>query len=296
MATKATKRDKREQAVKGWFLTFPKNEQSKEDLLAELQVIGDVEEYVIAREMHQDGTPHLHAFVKFGGAGKRFKQLKFTKQGNYQKAKSWKAVESYVKKGGDFIANIDTDSAKQKKGKHNLMLINADPAELVETGEIGIMQLKSLLTNVELYKMLKAKRDRPEETDYPTDKQRHIWIHGESNSGKSTKLEEILEEYKGNTFQIPYNNDWQGYKGERVLWADEYKGQLTIQDLNRCCDGNAKMNTKGSTITLHRRPQVIIASNYKPEECYNKACPTIVQSILNRFQVTYYNYRDHIGA
>lgn len=292
MASKASK-EKRDQNVKGWFLTFPKNEQTKEELLEELQKIGEVEEYVIARELHQDGTPHLHAFVKFGGAGKRFKQLKFTKQGNYQKAKSWKAVDKYVKKGGDFISNIDTESAKQKKGKHNLMLINANPVELVETGEIGIMQLKSLLTNIELYKMLKTKTERPVETDIPTDKKRHIWLYGPSDSGKSTKLKEILLDYQDNHFQIPYNNDWNGYRGERVLWADEYKGQLTIQDLNRVCDGNAKMNTKGSTITLHKTPQVIICSNYAPDTCYHKAEREILETVNNRFILTPYNYRDH---
>lgn len=290
MSTKSTKQGN---AAKGWFLTFPKAEITKEELLEECKRIGEVAEYVIAEEKHQDGTPHLHAFIKFEGR-KRFTQMKFSKHGNYQVAKSWKAVEAYVKKGGDFIANIDTESALAKKGKKNKMLLEEDPVDLVERGEITLFQLKSLMQNRELYLGLKRQRDQVEEEDIPTEKKRHIWIWGGPDSGKTTKLESIYNQYPGNHFQIPYNNDWQGYKGERILWADEYKGQLSIQELNRICDGGAKVNTKGSTVTLHRKPQVIIASNYDPIGCYCKADSMIVETIKNRFNIQLYNYKDEL--
>ena len=273
-----------------WFLTFPKNEATKEELLEEVKLIGDPAEYVIAAEKHKDGTPHLHAYIKWDRKVK-FKELKFTKQGNYQPARSWRAVQEYCKKGGDYISNIDIDSARNKKSKQNKFLIESDPVDLIDNGDITLFQLKSYMTNKELYLSLKRQREHKEE-HFETEKKRHIWLTGPSDSGKSTKLHKILEEYQNNNFQIPYNNDWAGYRGERVLWCDEYKGQLSIQDVNRMCDGGAKMNTKGGTIVLHKCPQVIIVSNYDPSGCYCKAEREIVQTLLNRFNIVNYNYKD----
>lgn len=46
------------------FLTYPRCDLSRETLLEELHKIFDIKDYVIAQELHQDGYPHLHAFLK----------------------------------------------------------------------------------------------------------------------------------------------------------------------------------------------------------------------------------------
>jgi len=48
----------------GWFLTYPHCTVSKEEALAHFESHFKVAEYVIAREEHKDGTPHLHVFLK----------------------------------------------------------------------------------------------------------------------------------------------------------------------------------------------------------------------------------------
>lgn len=70
-------------------------------------------EYVIAAEEHADGTPHIHAWVKLESRV-YFKPRLFDlpdHHGNYQVAKSWKAVRQYITKGGDYITNLDIASA-----------------------------------------------------------------------------------------------------------------------------------------------------------------------------------------
>lgn len=97
-------------------------------------------EYVISQEKHQDGTDHLHAFIKLD------KRVNFKKglfdipsfHGNYQVAKSWNAVKQYVVKGGNYITNLDLDSAKAKKGKRNMELLACDPKEALANGDITI--------------------------------------------------------------------------------------------------------------------------------------------------------------
>lgn len=77
-------------------------------------------EWVIAREEHKDGNSHLHAFIKYK-TKVEWKADKWdigTYHGNYQVAKSWKAVQAYCKKGGDFIANINVRGAEDKKSKN----------------------------------------------------------------------------------------------------------------------------------------------------------------------------------
>ena len=63
--------------AKGWFLTYPQCELKKEEVLSILSTNFSkqkIVEYVIAEEKHADGSPHIHAFVKFD------KKVKFSKK------------------------------------------------------------------------------------------------------------------------------------------------------------------------------------------------------------------------
>lgn len=291
-------------ASKSIFATYARCEETKEDLLAFLIEKG-CHKAVVAEEKHQDGGTHLHAYAGWEKQ-KRFSQKTLDWRGhhpNIQSCKNIHAVIKYIKKDGNFLEhNMSISAIEKAKKSHTaviaeeLILGKKTLREATEENPELLYRYGTLRKNLELFKTdraLETKKADPEE--YPTEKKRHIWIWGGPDSGKTTKMEEILAEYPGNTFQIPYNNDWQGYLGERILWADEYKGQLTIQELNRVCDGGAKVNTKGGTVTLHKKPQVILASNYDPSGCYCKADSTIVETIQNRFNITIWNYRDHIG-
>jgi hypothetical protein len=112
LAHNGLKSGKRIQA-KGWFLTWPKCNVSKEDALELLKATGELAEWVVASELHNDGTPHLHAFIKYTRKVD-FKVDRWdlgTYHGNYQVAKCWRAVEKYCKKDGDYISSICVLSA-----------------------------------------------------------------------------------------------------------------------------------------------------------------------------------------
>lgn len=64
---------------------------------------------------------------------------------------------------------------------------------------------------------------------------------------------------------------------------DEFKGQLSVQQLNRICDGGAKMNVKGGTVQIRWDCQVIILSNYSIRDCYDKIDEVLLESLHNRF-------------
>ena len=279
--TMSENRLKRTQA-KGWFCTWPKCPLLKEEVLKILDTRFSIKEYVICEEKHEDGSPHLHAFLKMK------KKISFRSDlfdiegyhGHYEVAKSWKAVIAYVSKEENYISNIDIKAAKEHKSKMCKEDLLRDVDELLDEGKITPMQVASWYKNSCVYKMLQKKR-LPDELP---EKKRHLWIYGPSNTGKTTCLRnQMREKGEDNFFQMPTNNDWIGYVDQYYLYFDEFKGQLSCQDLNRICDGGAKMNVKGGTVQLRYDVQVIILSNFSIEECYPKVSSVVLDSLRNRF-------------
>lgn len=292
------------QYAKGWILTYPQCPLTKErvlDLLkANAQAKGfGISEYIVAEEKHKDGSPHLHAFIKYD---KRiyFENSKFDLiesadkkyHGNYQIAKSWHRCEEYCAKEGQYITNINIEAAKAKKAK---MLTKEDyvkdPLTVLEEGKIKFMQLNQFIKNQETYMTLKAASEKPKEL-IKAEKRCHHWYWGGSNTGKTTLLRQKMfgpDSDPTDWFQIPSNNDWKGYRGQHNLYADEFKGQVDIQTLNKLCDGGCKVNTKGGTVTIVYETTVWVFSNYSIERCYHKAIekdPVLIDALRNRFIVT----------
>lgn len=274
-------------AAKGWFCTFPQCPVKKEVCLKCLDGKLDIEEYVICEELHQDGSPHLHAFIKLWRK-KRFNATMFDIEdldgtvyhGNYQKAKSFRAVVRYVLKGKNYISNFDVKKYLDRKGKLTKEDLLREVDDVLDDKKITPLQVANWYRNSCVYKMLQRKR-LPDELP---EKKRHLWIYGPSNTGKTTMLRnQMRERGEEHFFEIPTNNDWVGYSDQYYLWMDEYKGQLTIQQLNRICDGGAKMNVKGATVQLRWDCQVIILSNYSISECYSKVDQILLDSLYNRF-------------
>jgi hypothetical protein len=90
------------------FLTYPQCNLPKEDLLAFLNSKFVLKSYVIAKELHEDGHPHLHAVIKLAT------RCNITNAGyldtggfhpNIQNVRSLVASERYCSKSGDFISD-----------------------------------------------------------------------------------------------------------------------------------------------------------------------------------------------
>lgn len=96
---------------------------------------------------------HLHAFIKYERKV-MWKQDRWdigNYHGNYQKAKCWRAVEKYCKKGGNYIANISLDNARAKQNK---VLLTKTAKEAVDDGDIALMQLPNLVKAKAAYSLL----------------------------------------------------------------------------------------------------------------------------------------------
>ena len=289
--------------AKGWFLTYPHCPLTSEQLLKKIEKNAinrgtSIREYVVCEETHKGGEPHLHAFVKYD------RRLNFNNNlfdvacdgkfyhGHYEIAKSWRKVEDYVKKGGKFISNINISSALQKKSKSiSLEDFKRDPLELLEEGVIKPMQLFSFVKNQNIYRMLQQKRERPPEDWFNLEKKRHFWVAGATNAGKTYWLRKQISQNPDDWFQIPKNNDWVGYMGQKYLYIDEYRGDLSVQQLNSICDGGSKVNTKGGSTLLNWCCVVYVLSNYYPREVYRRVSKETVKTLFSRFNI--YAMQEH---
>ena len=301
MASKAKKSSV--MRARQWFLTYPQCPLPKEQVLRLLEPLG-LKHYVIAEEKHKDGSPHIHAYVKLEEKI-RFKENYFdlidlgeTYHGHYESVRNYDSVVAYCTKEENYIANVDIKARKEHRSKLTPNDFAKDPIDLLEEGKISFMQLNNFLKNQDTWKMLMNKRKPPPEK--MPEKRRHQWVYGESNTGKTSYLRSMMdpqsETYQeGGWFQIPYNNDWKGYAGEKNLYCDEFKGQLTIQQLNLICDGGAKMNTKGGTTQLDWECKVWICSNFSIGSCYKNTDKDLLMCLYNRFEETEFLFKPDFG-
>lgn len=92
---------------KGFMLTYPRCEMTKEDALAHAKINWPAyDKILVCKELHEDGAPHLHIYVKFSRqiSTRNCRYFDLNQwHGKYEAAKSTKWAVNYVKKDGDYI-------------------------------------------------------------------------------------------------------------------------------------------------------------------------------------------------
>lgn len=95
--------------AQSFFLTYPQCNIEPENLLKGLQDAHNVTSYAISQEQHQDGNPHLHAYIRLGQKINSTNQRVFDVYGfhpNIQSARNTNSVIKYVMKHGKYISNL----------------------------------------------------------------------------------------------------------------------------------------------------------------------------------------------
>lgn len=280
-----------------WFNTWPRRgTDNLNKVLEALEANCETHQcairyYIIAREHHEDGGEHIHAYFELT------KRLYWNAHiwdifvddenggdvwhGKYDGARSWRRCIIYLKKERDYITNINIRGAMRKQAKARDVL-EMDPLDALDEGFINYLQLNNFMANRSTYMNLKRKREPPKPCK---NKKRHYWYYGVSNTGKTYMQREDMAKHPNDWFKIPYDLNWVGYENQKYLYADEFKGQITIQYLNELCDGGKHLEVKYASALLHEEPIIMICSNYCPEDCYHNANKEMIKTLLNRFNV-----------
>lgn len=265
------------------FLTYPQCPLSPDEILAKLQARIQLKAWVIGQELHVDGSPHAHALLgflsKLHTTSERYFDLE-TFHPNIAKASSAadrKRISRYCKKGGKYIQQGFEDESHRALLFKELLQSGLTPAFVRQNPEIMALPFANLQRWLHFVSPPQIKHQ-----ELP--KRRHVWLHGPANTGKSFYLRRLLELYSSHQ-EIPVNGDY-SHCDDRTdcLWIDEYRGQLTVQALNRLCDGYCRLNTKGGA-TFVGYPRVVVVSNYSVEEVYSKVPQNILDTLYARFQI-----------
>lgn len=284
---------------KNVFLTFPQCPAPKEHLLRHMQTLLRPVHYVVAHELHADGSDHLHAYFELPTVLRTSSAKYFDfyhdnvlYHGNYQGCRSVNAVKAYVAKGDDFLTDLPLSKLRPKPSIKKLVaqqLLAGQTLEnvLEEFPEI-VFDYGRLRTNLALLALDRQKweplpgflpnpwglllpSDRPE-------KRRHYWIwSSEPNAGKTTKFAMPLR--LSAVLQTQYLW-WNVTPGCPAVILDDYNGGvgsiLSFQALNQLCDNTFQFRLfMGGAKALTNRYIVIVLSNKHIRDIYPNAYPLL---------------------
>lgn len=259
---------------KSFFLTYPRLDISKEAALQALQLKlagKPITGAVVCRELHQDGTPHIHAYVllesRFNCKNVNFWDIN-GHHGNYQVARDINAVAKYIKKDGDYIeyGTIDWKEKLDAKKEHRRAL-GRKMLEPSTTLKDLLLEEPSLALQADrLQKALAACKQAMIEP-VQTEDVKGIWIFGKAGVGKSHMVRDIEKDL----FIKSQNKWWDGYRGQKAVLIDDFDKQgsclshhLKIWTDKWGCEGEIK----GAIIPLGFE-RFYITSNYAPEGIFD---------------------------
>lgn len=302
---------------KNYSLTFPKCDTSKADAAARIAGKWPEGDYVIAQEKHEDGSLHLHIYLKFprtqSVSDPRYFDFIGGQHGDYEVTKSVRDWVTYITKEDTeaLIKGVDVEAIRRKKAP-----MNQTVAELIHQGktleEIDAEHKGYVMINkrkLEEYgawvRILKSRKEKEE--FIPPDftkltgtnrkigqwitenirssrpfKAPQLFLYGPPDHGKTTLIRSL--EKSLSVYHIPLMEDfYDGYEDGAYDLAvlDEFRGHKQIQWLNQWLDGQTmSLRKKGSQYLKSQNIPTIILSNYPLEKCYAKAVEEKGEEIL----------------
>jgi hypothetical protein len=284
--------------AKRWFLTYPQCDLSqmkvKELLDSSLGDKNSIKRYIICKELHQDGNPHIHCCIELVKR-MRFKPRLFdlvvpdkTYSGHYEIVLSWKSCVFYCTKDNNFITNMnlfnDKPPKKRSYSKINNLILKNDLHQLVYDGSISIGQF----INYSRIKLMFLSTDPTKDRIL---KRRCFWIYGDAGIGKSYVVRSAFPD----VYIKPVGKWWDNYKMQKeVLIEDFDRNTCTLQELKLWADQYGDINTeiKGGMCCPYY-DVLIVTSNYSIDYCFPwKDDSSANEAITRRFKLIKYENRS----
>lgn len=194
-------------------------------VLQHLKSIAEVAKIIVARELHEDGQPHIHAYVNY------MKKIDVKRSDffdidlfhpNVQGVRCSAAVAKYCKKDGDYIQegcdiNADQMAREGKKKILGKRLLTERLVDVIEDHPELIFDYKRLKANIMEFKKDSLRNQLSECKDIIPNtwdqimpllstKQRHFWVWSdEPNKGKTTWLNEMSSTFRCSWYNYQEN-------------------------------------------------------------------------------------------
>lgn len=282
----------------------------------------DLEGAVVAEELHEDGSPHLHACIvlkkrlHLTDAGMILDPLT-AQHGNYQAVRHFHDCLRYVIKDKSYVEHkLNVEEILRKKGgkfaEAVMMLAEGKQLEELETEYLPTIAMHKRKLD-EFIAWCDIKRMRANLVEYaglvyegthlqtqlivdwlnrnvrePREfKQTQLWVAGPPNYGKTTLINMLNSRLS--TYMMPLDEEFYDAYNDQdydLVVLDEFKAHKTIQFLNLWAQGGQMtIRKKGSQGVKKKNLPLVILSNYTPKECYSKSSDYALAPLLVRFQV-----------
>lgn len=276
---------------KSLFLTYPQCPLPKEvarDLL--ISKGKAIRGGCVGAELHQDGSPHLHAYLqlekRYDCRDSSFWDLQGY-HGNYQSARKPLDALNYVRKDKDFIewGDLDVEGKVHAALGHTRYLgkrlIEGEPLHtLTEEYPELLFKYRDIKAGLAAYRqdcapvLPRCVGFLPNTfglcLPLLSSKQRHYWFWSDTpNRGKTTFLASIASQYP--SFWYSWAEKYQApHQDSQFVLIDEYSvGHLTVTQLNMMCDGTYQYPVKGSSSVQLISPILLVCGNRNPLEIYD---------------------------
>lgn len=125
------------------------------------------------------------------------------------------------------------------------------------------------------------------------------WHVGESGSGKSYTVTGLVEKYgESNVYIVSdYDHGFDKYNGEKVIFMDEFRGQIKYSQLLLLLDGYKVQIPCRYSNAFALWDEVHITSVLPPESCYYKmvienASLDVIDQLFRRIDCVVYHFKD----
>lgn len=177
--------------AKSIFLTYAQCTLDLDTALAKLQEIFDIEEYCVATELHSDGQPHLHAYLKF--TRKIHKRVPtfadmYGYHPNITSPRSFKAVIKYVQKDGNYIASPGIE--KMLSGKSYGQIIAESTSTLEFLNAVESNYPRDMVMN---YEKIKAYAEYKFKTEVPPYENPYPETNWKTNTEMEMFVDQLVE-------------------------------------------------------------------------------------------------------
>lgn len=298
-------------AGKRLFFTWPRCTISAEDALKRCMDWRPLERCMVARELHVDGTPHLHALLWCRSRVdlRTFRSLDaiLGQHGNYQVMKDPVKSVQYLMKGDDYVSfGFDPKeyvaAAKQKRPRTNAGLAgwNAALTAVQKGGSFADLEdqafvarnLRKLMAYADWWSTQHPKHRVG--TDWAV---RTVVLWGDTGVGKSYWARRGGHGLDGGVFVLPYQRDggvwWDGYRGERVLLLDDFDPKkMPLLQLLRVLDSYEYTGMVKGSVVRADWLEVIITNNAHPSTWYPKASYERMRALKRRLKICWVGSTD----
>lgn len=272
---------------KKFFLTYPRCDKTPEEVYAHLSNISPIHKYLIARELHQDGAYHVHAYVEFvqkqDFKNSRWADIETYHPNDAGAVRNEMAVTKYCKKDGNFISNFyQLDPymlafQEEKTLEEALQIIKeAKPRDFALYADRIKKNLKSqkrrkITLPLPIIRLETWQREILDFLKGEPTPRRIIWIWSiQSSTGKTTFKKYVQATYP-KTFLLGAMNlkdTMYSYTDQNIIWFDVPRqapldAEFTSQ-LETLSDGgivnSTKYKTKNKIVSAH----IVVTTNRPP--------------------------------